>query len=477
MHVFDPERASPPLDSKTGSGRSTLALSRYLCQTCNMIEAPFSLSRKQARTIERALFRLVGDKSFIDVRSIEDLKGVSITHELHLPDGRIKTLNDSGLEQFEILVSTVYDADSFHGLADYADLWDASKKTFAELSAANVMAGTAQEWLGLLSARLASEIRSRTFVVPFVGLELKGIDELALGPYKIIRPSINFLDQAGVDHSWTDVPSKLQSYRCWELWLTGSALGTHRVAESRIRTQSALVAGLIAVVAAAMLPNGATELFISPNMTGHDTDGRTTWFSWGEAGSDFARHSSGLRGLPLPIDANLRDQLVDASYITTAMRIFQSERRTPLEEAVARGFHWFADAHRDPTQVMQLVKYWSCIETLFSSDQEGITRSLSVGVASVLVCGGYGFAKVDDYQDLKKRVAKLYALRSQAVHRASRNHVKVRDVAELSRFAGQLLLNALSFIEDGYQTPAQIKERCQRIDESFDARGCEATPS
>lgn len=442
-----------------------------------MIEAPFSLNRKQARTIERALSRLVGDKSFIDVRSIEDLKGVTITHELHLPDGRMKMLSNSGLEQLEILVSTVHDADSFRGLADYADLWHASKKTFAELSAANLMAETAQEWLGSLSARLAPEIRSRTFAVPFVGLELKGIDELALGPYKIIRPSISFLDQAGVDHSWTDVPSKLQSYRYWELWLTGSALGTHRVAESRIRTQSVLVAGLIAVVAAAMLPNGATKLFISPNMTGHDTDGRATWFSWGEAGSDFALHSSGLRGSPLPIDANLRNQFGDARYITTAMRIFQSESRTPLEDAVVRGFHWFADAHRDPTQVMQLVKYWSCIETLFSSDQEDITRSLSVGVASVLVFGGYGFAKVDDYQGLKKRVAKLYALRSRAVHRASRNHVKVRDVAELSRFTGQLLLNALSFIEDGYQTPAEIKAHSQRIDALVDARGCETTPS
>lgn len=389
---------------------------------------------------------------------------MSTAHKLHLPDGRMKTLSDFGLEQFKILVSTVHDADSFRGLANYVDLWKASTKTFAELFATNRMAETAQEWLGFLSERLAPEIRSRTFVVPFVGLELKGIDELVLGPYKIIRPSIRFLDQAGVDHRWTDVPSKIQNYNYWELWLTGSAQGTHQVAESHIRTQSVLVAGLIAVVAATMLPNGATELFISPNMTGHDTDGRATWFSWGEAGSEFALHGSGLRGLPLPIDANMRDQLLNASYITTAMRIFQSERRTPLEQAVALGFHWFADAHRDPTQVMQLVKYWSCIETFFSLDKEDITHSLSVGVASVLVFGCYRFAEVEDYQDLKKRVAKLYALRSQAIHRASRDHVKVRDVVDLSRFAGQLLLNVLSLIEKGYQTPAQIKAHCQRLD-------------
>lgn len=475
MSAYDSERASPLSNSKAERGQSTLVLNRYLCHVWNMIKAPFSLNRKQTRTIERAMSHLTRNKSFIDVRSIEDLKAVSITHELHLPDGSIKTLSDSGLEQLETMVLTVHNANAFRGLADHTDLWNVSKKTFAELSAANLMPKTAQEWLRLLSAKLAPEIRSRTFVIPFVGIELDGIDELALGPYKIIRPSISFLEQAGIDHRRTDVPSKLQSYRSWELWLTGSVLGTHRVAESHIRTQSVLIAGLIAVVAATILSDGATNLFISPNMTGHDTDGRATWFSWGEAGSNFTLHSSKLRGLPFPIDSNLRSQLVNASYIMTAMRIFQSEKRTPLEEAVTRGFHWFADAHRDPTQVMQLVKYWSCIETLFSSDREGITRSLSVGVASVLVFGGYEFAKPDDYKDLKKRVAKLYDLRSQAVHQASRNHVKVRDVAELSKFTGQLLLNALSFIEDGYQTPAQIKAHSQRLDAVIETHGRETT--
>lgn len=396
-------------------------------------------------------------------------------YQLRLPDGRVKMLSDSGVELLKSLVSTVHDADAFCG-ADYADLWVASNETFAGLLATNRMAATAQDWLELLSARLAPQIRSRTFAIPFVGLELKGIDELALGPYKIVRPSIRLLDQAGVEHNWTDVPSKLKSYKSWELWLIGSAQGTHRVAEARIRTQSTLIAGLIAVVAAVIHSGGATEIFISPNMTGHDSDGEATWFSWGEAGSDFAIHQSGLRGSPVLIDANLRDQLMDANYIATAMRVFHSESRTPLEEAVVRGIHWFADAHRDSTPVMQLVKYWSCIETFFSSDQEGITRSLSVGVASVLVYGGYEFAKVADYQELKKRVAKLYALRSQAVHRASRNHVNVHDVAELSRFAGQLLLSVLSLIEDGYKTPADIKAHFQRIDAAVGVHGAGTTP-
>lgn len=436
-----------------------------------MNAATSPLTRKQTRIIERALSRLTGVKSFIDARSIEDLQSASIAHDLQLPDGRTLMLSDSGLKELETLVSILHEADSFDGLVDYSDLWTASKRTYAALLTAGQMAETAQEWIDLVSAQLTPEIRSRVFAVPFVGIELQGIDDIEFGSLKVVRPGIEHLIKAGVDHNWADVPKLIRQYRGWELWLIGHARGTHRVAEARFRTLATLTAGLIAVAAAVMLADGATRIFISPNMTGHDAEGHATWFSWSESGENFALHQSGLRGLPFPVNANLRDQLANASVISTAMRIFQSDARTPLEEAVARGFHWFADAHRDSTPVMQLVKYWSCIETFFSSDQRDITRSLSVGVASVLVFGGFSFCRVDEYQGLKKRVTRLYALRSRAVHRASLHHVRDRDVAELSRYAGQLLLNALSFVERGYRTPGEIKRHGERIDAQMERKG------
>jgi len=231
-----------------------------------------------------------------------------------------------------------------------------------------------------------------------------------------------------------------------------------------------LVAGLVAVAAATMLKSGATRIFISPNMTGHDSHGDATWFSWEEPRANFTLHRSGLRGMPFEIDSNLREQLYQASTIATAMRIFESEKRTPLEEAIRRGFHWFADAHRDPTAVMQFVKYWSCIETFFSSGENEITKSVSIGVAAVLVFGGYEFVPREDYLNVKKRVTSLYGLRSRAVHRASRSHITGSDVAELSRYAAQLLINAVSFVERGYQTPDEIKRHSMHLDEQIGLR-------
>ena len=439
-----------------------------------MTRAASPLSKKQARTIDYALSRLGGAKSFIPITSIDDFGKAPFGHELQLTGNQMALLSEQGMEQVLLIVRTLQEADPFKGLADYSDLWSACWKTLEELISKNQMADSAHKWLELVSARITPQIRSRRVIVPFVGVEFKDIDELVLGSLKLLRPSVSHLDGAGVDHEWADVSAIIGRYRDRELWLQGGTRGTPRVAETGFRTLSDLIAGLIAVAAAVLLKSGATKIFISPNMTGHDSDGDSTWFSWEESGANFALHRSGMRGVPFVIDADLREQLCQASVIDTAMRIFESETRTPLEEAVARGFHWFADAHRDPTPVMQFVKYWSCIETFFSADQTDITRSVSVGVAAVLVFGGFEFAPVDDYRNLKKRVAKLYALRSKAVHRASRSHVTEPDVAELSRYAAQLLINALSFVERGYRVPDEIKRHSDRLDRQVErGRGSE----
>lgn len=435
-----------------------------------MKDASSPFTRKQERIVQRALTILAGAKSYKPIRSIKDFGEGLIGRELHLTNHRMVLLSDLGMEQFERIVNTTVEADPFAGLADYDDVWSASKNTLEELVSNGQMAESAQEWLSLISTRIKPQIHLRRIVVPFVGVKFKDIDDLSLGSFKLLRPSIRHLDAMGVDHAFADVPKIIAGYRDRELWLHGSSRGTPRVAERRFRTLLDLVAGLLAVAAAVTLKSGATRIFISPNMTGHDSHGDTAWFSWEEPSANFTIHRCGLRGVPFEIDSNLREQLYQASTIATAMRIFESEKRTPLEETIARGFHWFADAHRDPTPVMQFVKYWSCIETFFSIDENEITKSVSIGVAAVLVFGGYEFVPREDYLYVKKRVTSLYGLRSRAVHRGSRSHITELDVAELSRYAAQLLINALSFVERGYQEPDEIKRHSMRLDEQIGLR-------
>ncbi|MFY9513589.1 MAG: hypothetical protein WAQ05_21710 [Rubrivivax sp.] len=418
--------------------------------------------------MKRALTQLAGEKSYKSIRALEDFGDAPFGRELQLSNHRMVLLTDRGMEQVERLVATTVEVDPFKGLADYADVWSASWKTLEELVSNGQMAESAREWLNLISARIKPQIKSRVVIVPFVGVDLKGIEDLALGSFKLLLPSPRHLEAMGVDHAWADVPKIIAGYRDRELWLQGRASGTARVAERRFRALADLVAGLLAVAVAVLSKSGATRVFISPNMTGHDSHGDSTWFSWEEEAENFTIHRSGIRGVPFEIDSGLRGQLYQASTFATAMKIFEAEKRTTLEEAIARGFQWYADAHRDPTPVMQFVKYWSCIETFFSIDEEEITKSVSVGVSAVLVFGGYEFATRSEYKALKKRIAKLYGLRSQAVHRAARHHVMALDVADLSRLTAQMLINMVSFVERGYKTPDAIKQHSMQIDRGLE---------
>lgn len=438
-----------------------------------MTDASSPFSSKQARIIKRALAQLAGAKSFKPIRSIDDFGDVPFSRELQLTNHRMVLLSDRGMEQVEMIVATTVEVDPFEGLADYGDIWSASWKTLEELVSNGQMAESAQEWLNHIAGRIKPQIQSRIVIVPFVGVELKGIDDLTFGSFKLLRPSTGHLETMGVNHEWANVSKVIEGYRDRELWLQGCVRGTPRVVESRFRTLADLIAGLLAVAVGVLSKSGATRVFISPNMSGHDSHGDATWFSWEAETANFTTHGSGLRGVPFEIDSGLREQLYQASTFATAMKIFEAETRTPLEEAIARGFHWFADAHRDPTPVMQFVKYWSCIETFFSNDRDEITKSVSIGIAAVLVFGGYEFVPQSDYAKVKGRAANLYALRSQAVHRASRTHVNERDVADLSRYAAQLLVNMLSFVERGYQSPGEIKQHCMRLNDQIE-RGRQA---
>lgn len=435
-----------------------------------MTDASSPFSSKQARIIKRALAQLAGAKSFKSIRSLDDFGDVPFSRELQLTNHRMVLLSDRGMEQVEMIVATTVEVDPFKGLADYADIWSASWKTLEELVSNGQMAESAEVWLNHISGRIKPQIQSRIVIVPFVGVELKGIDDLTLGSFKLLRPSTDHLETMGVDHEWANVSKLIEGYRDRELWLQGCVRGTPRVVESRFRTLADLIAGLLAVAVGVLSKSGATRVFISPNMSGHDSHGDATWFSWEAESANFTTHGSGLRGVPFEIDSGLREQLYQASTFATAVKIFEAETRTPLEEAIARGFHWFADAHRDPTPVMQFVKYWSCIETFFSIDEEEITKSVSIGVSAVLVFGGYEFAPRGEYTALKKRIAKLYGQRSQAVHRASRHHVMATDVADLSRLTAQLLINMVSFVERGYKTPDAIKQHSMQIDRGLEGK-------
>jgi hypothetical protein len=423
-----------------------------------------NLTSKQLRTIEFSVKRLFGDSSFTSpcVDKNQSPKEF-LTRQLNLPDHRTISLTDSGLEHMRKIVATLDEANIFDGKVNYADVWLACRQIIENFLSRLEMPENSAEFVDLIRKNLSAKIKVFTFVVPLFGVEMDGIDEIPLGTMRVIKPSMDFFDSFGIKHDHVDTKTLFETSN-YCLWLIGSADGTLDVALEKFRINAELSVGILSVCAASMYEHGASGFRIGTIMSPEQAYGRAIWISWDNASMAATMHYKFVSTQNFPVDTHLIQQLATSDVLKKAFSIIESSQRTPLEDAIARSIYWFSDAQREKFQAMKLVKFWSCVEVFFSAENQDITRSVSVGLACVLVFGGYKFVAEQDYETLKKRIANLYKLRSRAVHRASHQHVSYTDTADLSKLVAQMILNMISFAEQGRKDVKEIKKATDQID-------------
>lgn len=372
-------------------------------------------------------------------------------------------MTDEELCQLRTMVSVIDDANVFDGLADYLDVDGACRDVLAEALSIGQVPDKADELVEFVRTRLASEIATRVFAIPIFGIELVDVEALVLGSMRVVPASPSHLDAANVRYVHANVAKAIELTKA-KLWLTGSACGTKRIAEAKFRGQAALAAGMMAISAGSMYENGATGFRIGVVMSPVQARGRAVWLSWTEHNRDLTMHMSGDGLRNFRINAALVKQFNDSGVFASAFALLQKEGQSPLEEAIVKAVYWYSDAHREAESVMKLVKYWSCVEPFFSGDNKNITQSVSAGLATVLVFGGFGFLPKSAYVETKKRIAKLYNLRSRALHGAAHLHVSSKDASDLSQWVAWMLINMVVFTGNGYTNLEQIKENCERLD-------------
>lgn len=423
------------------------------------------LNEKQCRALSFALERLFKPKSILPIDSFEDYKNVEnlLSRQLHLTRDRVLLMSDQGLEYFRSIIKTIHESKFFDDLAEYSDVANGCRKVFESLISENQMPESVDELLELVRREVDLHIDHWTFAVPIYGVELIDIDALPLGAMRLARTGVEHLDAAGVRHDFTDVQRSIKISKT-ELWLIGSAHGTQRVAEALFRIQAELAVGMLAISAGSMYQNGATAFRIGVVMSPEQAHGGAVWYSWRESVRDLITHYTFKKSQNFQIDARLVEQFDEAAVFQKAFLVLQKDSPSQLEDAFARAVYWYSEAHREAIPTMKLVKYWSCVETFFSAENKDIARAVSSGLASILVFGGFGFVEPSSYEEIKKKVAKHYNLRSRALHGALHQHVSAKDAAELSQWVAWMLVNMVTLFDRGYLNVSQIKEQCDRLD-------------
>jgi hypothetical protein len=415
------------------------------------------LTSKQLRIVGHEVQGLFGRRGLLPVKSMEDLNvSDPLLREISLPDNHMFLLTDAGLANLRRIVNLLDENDTFEGLAEYADIWSACRQVIVESLSKRLMPEDGHEMLQFIHEHLLPAIAEQTFVVEIVGVEFQGIDDCSLGAFTIVRPSKEAIVAFDIDLDSENLDTFVEDSK-HGYWLVGSVAGTPRAAIAKFKAFADLATGMLAVVAASLYERGAQAFRFGIVMTPEEGFARARYLSWSNARRSISLTYKSAGSQRLALDARMRSILKESVVCKTAFSIFQSQECTELEEAIRKAIYWFSDAHRDQVMVMRLLKYWSCIETLFSAPNE-VVQSASWGLADILVFGPVGFLDVKEHPMVLRRIVALYKKRSRATHRASHRHVTDADAAELSQWTAWMIYNSLLLAQQGIATLYALRQ-------------------
>ena len=416
-----------------------------------------TLPRKTLRTLTYEVNRLFTPSSYFVPQSLEDLRSLTnpLAREVKLRDRPEIWLSDSGLATFQTIVRRLHDQDISEGLAQYSDIWNTAKAVLGDLNSDGLATEDGAEFVQLIGEKLKEQIATHTFVVPIYGVELKGVDGLRLGSFRITDATPEKLKDLGADPANENVRTFLDHAKHY-LCLTATARGTTRAARSSFEARAHLATGVLAAVAASLYQRGAHAFRIGIVMRPEEGYGKASFLSWTDRTPSLSLTLQYATSQPLTIDEAMRARIEGYSLCQYLFRIVESDARTQLEEAIVRALYWYADAHRDLLTEMRLLKYWSCVETFFSSTTE-TTKSVVDGLVTILVSGPFPAVPVEEIDCFKRRLVQLYDSRSRATHGAKYGHVTDEDVGDFSQWVSWMIFNVLAFSGHGYATPQAVK--------------------
>lgn len=165
----------------------------------------------------------------------------------------------------------------------------------------------------------------------------------------------------------------------------------------------------------------------------------------------------------LLLDSEMMASLKECYFFDDWISILSKQAKTKLEEAILTAIYWIGEAQNDFNYEIAFIKYWTALETLFTIKQEGITKSLGTGVATMLALGGFRFIETTDVKKIFKAVTKLYDKRSEIIHRGSYGIVTPIELSEICKYATWCVLTCFGLRTQGCETLEQIREETIRL--------------
>ncbi len=409
--------------------------------------------RRTAETDIAAVLKKTGHMT--ELQALNELEFMErLYREVRKPSGGKLYLSAPANKSFLRLVDAIGEYLPSKGLVSDIEVFRACKVVVGKLCEEGYRKLDVESFISAVEEIIAATIQTHRFYTTLDGLDFVDFTELRIGRLVIQRPDFAILQESEAhpetrDHLWKRVDGAL--------WITEDITGSREECERRFFESVRSICGLLSLSFTMDAEWGASGIRLSPCMDTRARPSTSSWFSF-TTDSKVLCVSSSWKGVQVSsLKEIVATDLLDRDWFQNLTRITQGNGQSDVEQAVRRGIYWFFDAQMDTSLEMQMVKFWSCIECIFSFLGVQTTKSIRDGMTGMLILGGYRLVDVKDKTLLRKDIKRLYDLRCGAVHDAKHNHVTERDVATVSKWAAWVMIEVAGLADAGVQTRGEIK--------------------
>lgn len=383
----------------------------------------------------------------------------SIYRRVKTPNGSIVCLSNKASESFENLSGLVWQMLPGRGDVESSDVDLSCKQVLGRWYEDGVVKGV-ECFVSEVEEVVASFVSEHDFYSTLSGIEFTDLESFSIGNVVISKPCFGILkssvaQDAVINTAWGETKHGL--------WLSARVKGSPDCAERRFFELAKATCGLLALSCTVCLERGGAAVRLVPGLEGRFKPGAVTWFSI-NSNSNLLRLKTSFDGIQcLDFTREHADSLASCEWFKAIACIIQSDARGDAESALCRALYWFFDAQADTSLEMKFVKYWSCIECMFSISKSKVTEQIRRGLTALLCYGRHRYSSPEAWELIDRRVVQLYQLRSDAVHDARHDHIVLRDVVDVSKWAAFILIEISMMISRGMVSRSQLKSDVECI--------------
>lgn len=421
------------------------------------------LKPKQRRILEADVATLFSRAAFLD-HDIENLRKYGLWRPHIERKGNWFYLSDRGISARRRLQETVARVPELALVVSKGEISAeiaASHARFTERTVDEGLVPEGNDFFIEVAGRLLASVKSFTFVAIVDGLRLDDVAAFNLASACVHRSDRQVFEKVQFEGG-LPLDAVYKHFEGRTLF-TARVRGSPDVAVEKFRYRASITVGILALCGT-VTHRGAfwrTRVRVIAPSTRNDA---LLTLRWEDNGVDPTLTRTWGDAHDLPIAADSLAYANKECFFQQLAALPDLDSRGQLQDAILSSLYWFADAYSDPNPTMKFVKLWSCMESFFSIEKEGVTDLNAKGIAAVLTYAGYNVTSPAEYLKLKARLKKMYGMRSEVVHGRRVGHIEMSDIDAFSRWVVWTIISMAALSDRGIQTLKQVQENVSRLD-------------